>query len=229
MELKAEQLALQKEASKGQRVTCPVCNKPAVMYMDKKRGVIDYEHRDEPPTGEYTYGKTGQKYYRYRRCYGGRIGKSLAEIIEEGADQPEQEEQEQTTAATMPSEQQMVDKQLVECGKCHGKKNPGMTTYHVYENGHQVWKHLDKITSYSTYPDGTKRPNYARCVIKHGIRNKGQEAQPKQKQKQEPKRGRGRPRLDYKSLYVKEKAKVQKLRRTLQQMQDMGESALEWS
>jgi hypothetical protein len=73
---------------KRERVICTICQKPAVMYISKGKRIA-YEHRDEPPIGEYWY--RGKKYERYRRCDGGRIGKGLDELIAEGIENPEPE------------------------------------------------------------------------------------------------------------------------------------------
>lgn len=67
------------------RATCPICLKPALMYSHitpkgKKR--LTFEHRDEPPIGEYMY--RGNRVFRYRRCNGGIVSKEGLPLISEG-------------------------------------------------------------------------------------------------------------------------------------------------
>lgn len=75
----------QPKQSKRPRITCTVCFKPgAIRYINPRTSMTVYEHRDEPPISEYVYHKTGKKYFRYRRCYGGRALHSLEEIVKYG-------------------------------------------------------------------------------------------------------------------------------------------------
>jgi hypothetical protein len=78
------------------RATCPICLKPAVMYsyvtpQGKKR--LTFEHRDEPPIGEYTY--RGDRVFRYRRCSGGVVSQEGLPLISEP-------QQQQAAAAALP-------------------------------------------------------------------------------------------------------------------------------
>lgn len=72
----------QAKHSKRPRITCSVCFKSgAVKYMNPKTGMTVYEHRDEPPISAYVYPKTRKKYFRYRRCYGGKPLHGLEELM----------------------------------------------------------------------------------------------------------------------------------------------------
>jgi hypothetical protein len=80
------QLELPKKGGKEKapRMVCRICEKPgAVRYINKRTGIVTYEHRDEPAVSEYIY--NGMKYLRYRRCRGGRVSnQSIEDIIEHG-------------------------------------------------------------------------------------------------------------------------------------------------
>jgi hypothetical protein len=81
-----------KRWTKGKRVTCPICMKPAVAYYAKRKSgsvKITYEHRDEPPVREFIY--RGRQYFRHRRCNGGTV-KADAQL-------PEREEAQAAAAA----------------------------------------------------------------------------------------------------------------------------------
>jgi hypothetical protein len=69
--------------SKRRRIICTVCLKPgAVRYINPKTNVALYEHRDEPPIGEYHYGT--KTVFKYRRCFGGRMFDNLEQFVEHG-------------------------------------------------------------------------------------------------------------------------------------------------
>ena len=63
------------------RIACSICGKPAIRYVNRKKGTVEYEHRDDPPILEFLY--RGHMMKRYRRCYAGRIAKGgLDGIVE---------------------------------------------------------------------------------------------------------------------------------------------------
>ena len=67
---------------KTPRFTCSVCFKPgAVRYINPKTNLTIYEHPDEPPIKEYISPTTGKKYFRYRRCNGGKPLGSLEQLL----------------------------------------------------------------------------------------------------------------------------------------------------
>lgn len=67
---------------KSPRMLCTVCFKgPAVRYINKKTGIVTYEHRDEPPIREFFYRNEKHKRYTYRQCQGSKP-KSLEQILE---------------------------------------------------------------------------------------------------------------------------------------------------
>ena len=69
----------QPKNSKRPRITCTVCFKPgAIRYINPRTRIATCnEHRDEPPISEHVSPTTGKKYFRYRRCNGGRMVSSL--------------------------------------------------------------------------------------------------------------------------------------------------------
>lgn len=70
---------------KRPRITCTVCFKPgAIRYINPKTKLTVYEHRGEPPIKEYTSPTTGKKYFRYRRCNGGRPVEGLEQLLNYG-------------------------------------------------------------------------------------------------------------------------------------------------